>query len=493
MADKVNEMAQIEHVADARASYDVNPKTERQGIDPVLEKKVLRKVDMNLVPILFLLFLCAFIDRINIGNARIQGLEADLDMTGQDYNIALFTFFILYILLEVPCNILLKNMRPSLFLSAIMTGWGIVTICQGLTRSFAGLVVCRVIIGGLEAGFFPACVYLLSMYYCRHELQWRFNLFFSASIIAGAFSGLLAYAIAHMDGIAGYGGWRWIFILEGIATVIIAVFSYWIIPDWPESAKFLNDDERAILIERLAQDRKDTHMNHWDKKTAKRIFSDPKIYLSILMYMGIVTTSYSGSFFTPTILKQLGWTSIRAQIMSIPIFIFATVCALVCAIASDKLKHRSGFILGGCLFTTIGYVILLNMMSVSVGVRYFALFCIVGGGYIAQPIVLVWASNNNSGHYKVGVASAMQVGIGNVGGIIASNMFVTSQAPEYPLGFGLGLGLVWLCVLSSVVFLLYIKRENKLRDQGKRDDRYNLPEDERNNLGDDHPAFRFTF
>ncbi|KAF5011822.1 hypothetical protein FDECE_2112 [Fusarium decemcellulare] len=487
MADKINDTAEIEHVA------DVNPKSERQGIDPILEKKVLRKVDLNLVPILFLLFLCAFIDRINIGNARIQGLEADLNMSGQDYNIALFTFFILYILLEVPCNILLKNMRPSLFLSAIMTGWGIITICQGLTRSFAGLVACRVIIGGLEAGFFPACMYLLSMYYCRHELQWRFNLFFSASIIAGAFSGLLAYAIAHMDGIAGYGGWRWIFILEGIATVIIAIFSYWIVPDWPESAKFLNNDERALLIDRLAQDRKDTHMNHWDKKTAKRIFSDIKIYLSILMYLGIVTTSYSGSFFTPTILKQLGWTSIRAQIMSIPIFLFATVCALVSAIASDKMKHRFGFIIGGCLFATVGYVILLNMMSVSVGVRYFALFCIVGGGYIAQPIVLVWASNNNSGHYKVGVASAMQVGLGNSGGIIASNMFVTGQAPKYPLGFGLGLGLVWLCVLSSVIFLFYIRRENKLRDEGKRDDRYNLPEDERNNLGDDHPAFRFTF
>lgn len=170
-------------------------------------------------------------------------------------------------------------MRPSLFLSAIMTGWGIVTICQGLTQSFAGLIVCRVIIGGLEAGFFPACVYLLSMYYCRHELQWRFNLFFSASIVAGAFSGLLAYAIAHMDGIAGYGGWRWIFIIEGAATVAIAIWSYWMIPDWPETARFLNDDERALLVDRLAADKKDTHMNTWDKRTAKRIFSDVKIYL----------------------------------------------------------------------------------------------------------------------------------------------------------------------------------------------------------------------
>ncbi|KAF4950525.1 hypothetical protein FSARC_13166 [Fusarium sarcochroum] len=471
MTDKIDE------VASPRISQDDYPKVEQQIVDPMVEKKLIRKVDLNLVPILFLLFLCAFIDRINIGNARIQGLEADLNMTGQDYNIALFTFFILYILLEVPCNILLKNMRPSLFISAIMTGWGIVTICQGLTQSFAGLIVCRVIIGGLEAGFFPACVYLLSMYYCRHELQWRFNLFFSASIIAGAFSGLLAYAIAHMDGVAGYGGWRWIFILEGIATVIIAIFSYWVVPDWPETAKFLSDDERAILINRLTEDRKDTHMNHWDKKTAKRIFSDIKIYLGILMYMGIVTTSYSGSFFTPTILKQLGWTSIHAQIMSIPIFLFATVCALVSAIASDKMKHRFGFIIGGF----------------PVGVRYFALFCIVSGGYIAQPIVLVWVSNNMSGHYKVGVASAMQVGIGNIGGIIASNMFVTTQAPTYPLGFGLGLGLVWLCVLSSLVFLFYIRRENKIRDEGKRDHRYNLPDDEKNNLGDDHPSFRFTF
>ena len=123
------------------------------------------------------------------------------------------------------------------------------------------------------------------MYYRRHELQWRFNLFFSASIIAGAFSGLLAYAIAHMDGIAGYGGWRWIFILEGIFTVIVAVGSYWLIPDWPETAKFLKEDERELLIRRLALDRSDAHMDHWNKKTAKRVFSDPKIYLRYIQLL----------------------------------------------------------------------------------------------------------------------------------------------------------------------------------------------------------------
>lgn len=200
-------------------------------------------------------------------------------MTGVDYNIALFMFFIPYILLEVPSNMLLKRMRPSIFLPSIMILWGAITVCQGVTESFAGLVVCRVIIGALEAGFLPGCLYLLSMYYRRHELQWRFNVFFSASVIAGAFSGLLAYAIAHMDGVAGYAGWRWIFILEGIATVFIAVVALWIVPDWPATAKFLKTDERDLLLRRLAMDVEGATMNHWNKTTAKRVFSDVKIYL----------------------------------------------------------------------------------------------------------------------------------------------------------------------------------------------------------------------
>ena len=414
-------------------------------------------------------------------------------MTGDDYNVALFTFFILYILLEVPCNIILKKMRPSIFISSIMLGWGVITIIQGVTPSFGGLVACRVVIGAFEAGFFPGCVYLISMFYKRHELQWRINLFFSASIIAGAFSGLLAYAIAHMEGIRGYAGWRWIFILEGIFTILVAACSYWLVPDWPETAKFFKEDERRFWIRRLALDTQDTNMSTWDKHTARRVFGDVKIWLGTLMYLGIVTTSYSGAFFTPTILKQLGWTSIRAQVMSIPVFIVATVLALTAALLSDYTKHRFLFIITGCLVATMGYAVMLNMLDVPVGARYFAVFAIVGGGYIAQPITLVWLNNNLGGHYKRGIGAAMQVGLGNIGGIVASNIYLKSQAPTYHLGFGLGLALVWVCVAAACLFLFYVRRENRLRDEGKRDHRYTLPEAEKNNLGDDHPAFRFTY
>jgi MFS family permease len=435
---------------------------------------------------------------INIGNAKIQGLVAPkekggLNMLGNDYNIALFIFFIPYILLEVPCNILLKKLRPSVWLSSIMFGWAVITICQGVTQSFAGLVVCRVLLGVFEAGFFPGAIYLISMYYKRHELQLRVNAFFSASILAGAFSGLLAYAIASMGGIEGYGAWRWIFIIEGCCTAVIAAVSYFVIPDWPETAGFLKPEERTTLLARLAQDTAEAKMNTWDKNTTKRIFGDLKIYLGLFMYLGIVNTGYATSFFTPTILTQLGWKAIRAQVMSIPIYIAATICALTVAYLTDRFKRRFPFIMIGCCITTIGYILLLNMRTVPIGARYFALYLITCGGYIAQPVTIVWLNNNVSGHYKRGVAMAMQIGLGNSGGIIASNIFITDQAPYYPVGFGVSLGLVWVCGAAAVGMLLLLRSENAARNLGKRDDILGLPKDEQENMGDDHPSFRFTY
>jgi MFS family permease len=175
-------------------------------VDPIAEKKLLWKVDLHVVPPLLILFLLAFLDRVNIGNAKIQGMTTELHMQGQDYNIALFIFFIPYILLEVPSNIIIKKVAPSTWLCIIMFLWGVCTIGQGLVSNFAGLVAMRFLLGMFEAGLVPGSVYLISMWYKRFELQWRLSVFFCASIIAGAFGGLLAYALAHMDGIGGYSG-----------------------------------------------------------------------------------------------------------------------------------------------------------------------------------------------------------------------------------------------------------------------------------------------
>lgn len=136
-------------------------------------------------------------------------MEDDLPMVGNDYNIALLIFFPPYIIFEVPSNIIIKRVAPSTWLSALMFFWGIITIGQGLITTNGGLQAMRFLLGFFEAGFYPGCIYLISMYYKRYEVQWRFNLFFTGSILAGSFSGLLAYGISFMDGVQGYGGWRW--------------------------------------------------------------------------------------------------------------------------------------------------------------------------------------------------------------------------------------------------------------------------------------------
>ncbi|CAE7210391.1 MFS general substrate transporter [Pyrenophora teres f. teres] len=468
--------------------------TDATIIDLVAEKKLLHKCDLHVLPPLFLLFLLAFLDRVNIGNAKIQGLTEDLEMIGPNayrYNIALFIFFVPYVLFEVPSNLVLKKLKPSTWLSLIMTLWGLSTIGMGLITNFEGLVAMRVLLGFFEAGLFPGCVYLISMYYKRYELQWRLTLFFSASIIAGAFGGLLAFAIAKMDGVAGYRAYRWIFIIEGIVTVVAGIITKFWVPDWPEDARFLNEEERALLLARLSADTGDAVMDRFDKRAAKRIFADPKIYLGTLAYFGIVNTGYAGAFFTPTIIKDLGYTSAAAQLRSIPIFVVATVTTLVTAWLTDRLRHRYLFCMFGLVVASIGYIMLLLQENLSAGVKYFALFLIIPGGFITQPVVLAWMSNLVSGHYKRSVASGMQIGFGNLGGIVASNVFLQSEMPAYRTGYGVSLGMLWVCGVSCTALLFLAKWENGKRERGERDDR--LMKADADNLGDDHPTFRLAY
>lgn len=179
-----------------------------------------------------------------------------------------------------------------------------------------------------------------------------------------------------------------------------------------------------------------------------------------------------------------------AQVRSIPIFVLATITAVISAYLTDRLRHRYWFCITGLVIASVGYIMLLAQNHLSAGVKYFALFLIVPGGYITQPIVLAWMSNVVSGHYKRSVSSAMQIGFGNIGGIVASNIFLDREKPKYPTGYGVSLGMLWICGLACTGLFFLVKRENKKRERGDRD--WRLQEADADNLGDDHPAFRLT-
>ncbi|KAL7271031.1 hypothetical protein RUND412_006246 [Rhizina undulata] len=453
------------------------------------ERVLLRKIDLNVLPVLYILLLLTFIDRSNIGNARILGMEEELEMSGAQFNTATFVFFIPYIFFELPWNVYMRRVKPSTFLAAIMVFWGGATVMMGLTKSYAWLVTYRVLLGIGEAGFPAGTIYLVSTYYRRYELQQRVTIFLSASILAGALGGLLACAINKMDGIDGNSGWRWIFIIEGSATVIIGWLSQFFVPDWPEEARFLNPYERKLLLGRLHEDGGIAKMNRLDGESLGRIIGDWKIYCGALMYILVVETPYAASFFLPTILLELGYTAESAQIRTIPVYIVAAIISIFTATLTDKYRHRFLFALFGILLGTIGYLILLFGQSLSPGVKYFATFLVVSGGCTTQPITITWLANNMGGHYKKSFGSAIQIGFGNVAGIVAANVFLGSEAPEFRTGYATGLGMMLGCGVMCVVFWYGLRRENRKRAEGKRDYRFR---GEMGNLGDDHPDFRFV-
>jgi sugar phosphate permease len=466
---------------------------ELPPIDPAAERRLVRKLDLVIYPVFFVVYMMSFLDRINISNARIQKMDVELGLDKHKFNICLFIYYVSYILLEVPSNMVIKRFRPSIYISTLMFLWGIVNMCMGFVNSFGALVGLRFLLGVFEAGVLPGIIYVTSMYYKRHEYQKRMSFFFCSTVVAGAFGGLMAYAIADMKNNAGLSAWRWIFIIEGAITSFLAIIFAFLIVDWPEQTKYLNAEEKELLRRRLALDVGDScRMDTLDKASFKLAITDYKIWLAAFLYMGVSVAGLSGTFFLPTILKEFGWTAREAQIRTIPVYAFAAGTMLGGAWLSDRTKHRFGFILTGALMATLGYAMLLAQEGKSRDYKFGAVFPIFGGAYMITPMCLAWLQNNLSGQWKRAFGSSIQVMVGNIAGIIGANIFLLDEAPTYKTGYAVSLSFMWLGAICATAMFGLMWRENKKRDAGERDHILQLPEEQRNNLGDHHPSFRFT-
>ncbi|KAI0126752.1 major facilitator superfamily domain-containing protein [Xylariales sp. AK1849] len=470
------------------------PGTTLESFAHLNEKKILRKMDMRLIPMLAILYLLAFLDRGNIGNAKIEGLQEDLGLQPDQYNWCLTVFFFSYAAFEVPSNLLLKKLRPSRWLPFIMVAWGTVMTLMGIVRNYQGLLAARFFLGVAEAGLYPGCAYYVSiplskrptrrilqrltMWYCRHEIQFRQAMFFSAASIAGAFSGLLAFAISKMDGVGGLEGWRRIFILEGIATVIVAVLAFFVLHDFPETATFLTEEERAFVVFRLkyGQDKKAdqegrtqvAEVDEFEWKYVWQAFRDWQIWLNLFVYLGIVCPLYGVSLFLPTIINSLGYTSSTAQLLTVPIYITAAILAVVVAYISDRVGKRSPFVISFLFMMVVGFAMCISTSNPRV--VYAGVFVVACAIYPSFPGNISWLSNNLAGSYKRSAGMAIQIGIGNLGGAMASNFYRQRDAPRYVLGHALELAFISTGIIAAFILVVSYASVNKKRNQSLQGD-----------------------
>ncbi|RDB15672.1 putative transporter C11D3.18C [Hypsizygus marmoreus] len=497
--EKEREIRVEKAVSDISAAYEFGGEASLPpppNLTPEQEKKLWRKIDARLMPILALLYLLSFIDRGNIGNAKLQGLTNQLHLTGNDYNIALTMYFIPYCIFECPANLVLKKFRPSRWLPGITLAWGVTVTLMGIVKTYPQLVGVRVCLGVAEAGLFPGVVYYLTLWYPRFKLQYRIGLFFGAASLAGAFSGLLAYGISFMGGTAGLLGWSWIFILEGILTVLAGLLAFFVMVDFPATAKFLTPEERAFVVWKKKYDNSSVgEEEHLEMRHFWSAVGDWQVWLHVLIYMSVVAPLYGITLFLPTIIHNFGYTAAISQLLTVPPYLFATIILYVFAHYSDKIKMRSPFILAGLFMCLIGFSI--NISNVPSGVKYFGTFFCVAGAYASFPGVVAWLGNNLAGQYKRGIGMAIHIGVGNFSGAIACNIYRSGDSPRFILGHAIELGFVGMGFVCIPIAILAYLRINKQRDEAEKAalERGGInmySEEELRKLGDRAPDFRYT-
>ncbi|KAJ7910257.1 MFS general substrate transporter [Mycena leptocephala] len=442
----------------ASASIEAEIPTMEGQID---QGRLLLKLDWRLLPIVTLLYLWSFLDRTNIGNAKIAGLTEDLHLVGLQYNICAAVFFVSYCVFEVPSNMLLKKFRPNLWLAFIMVIWGLIMVSMAFVKNYKQLVVARFFLGVAEAGLLPGATFYLSQWYPRKFYAQRMGLFISASTMAGAFGGILAFGIQKMEGIHNLHGWSWIFLLEGLTTVVIAVLGFIFMPDYPEKAKFLTSAERDYLSDLLERDSAGLSKK-FDIKFFWQAIGDYNSYLYSLIFLTSVIPAYCFALFVPTIIKGLGYSSANAQLMSTPPYIFACIVIVIVTRLSDKTNMRGPYILGIGVVGIIGYAIWYTTRSATAG--YVAAFFACSGSFGNIALVLSWAGSNTGGDLKRSVVLAMVIGLGNLGGICSSFVFRPQDAPIYHPGHGTAIGCFCITFVTTLFMIWNYRRLNAAKE-----------------------------
>lgn len=268
------------------------------------------------------------------------------------------------------------------------------------------------------------------------------------------------------DGVAGLGGWRWIFIIEGIATCVVGALAYLFITNYPDTAKFLGPAERRFVLKRLAADSDSTENEGFSWANVLSAMSDPKVLLYAFGFHFMSLPLYTLSLFLPTIIEDLGYSAASAQLLTIPPYALATVLTVIIAWTSERVGRRAPFLMTFSLVASIGYCILLGNKNATAnpGISYVGTFFAAAGIYPATGLVLSWPAVNVGGQTKRAVANAMQISIGNCGAVIGTQIYRAEDAPRFVVGHSVALGYTVASACLTLFTWRYLARENKKKD-----------------------------
>ncbi|KAL1411792.1 hypothetical protein Q8F55_002759 [Vanrija albida] len=494
---KVQHLEVVDGAADAAAHGHYA--TDAHGnplvqFDKEAERRLVRKIDWCIVPTVSILYLFCFIDRANIGNARLAGFEKDLKLHGYQFNILLTCFYISYIVFEIPSNICCKYFGPGRWIPFISLGFGVFSMITAFVTNFSNAAAVRFLLGIFEAGMLPGIAYYMSRWYRKRELGFRLGLYIVMAPLAGAFGGLLASGILKLNGIGGIHTWQQIFFIEGIITIGLSIISFFTLTDRPETARWLSEEEKTLAIARVKSENVGTTevLDKMDvPKLLRGIFNPNTLIDSFVFLLGNITVQGLG-FFLPTIIATIypKATTIRKQLWTVPPYVVGACFVVAVPYIAMKTNRRLIYMILSAPLVMIGYIIFLATKNTSA--RYGATFLIASGAFTFGPLCNAQASANTVSDTARSAAIGTVVMFGNVGGLISTWAFLPFDGPNYPIGNGLNLATSSVMFLGSVFLLFYLIWDNKRREGVDPDEKLQgMTEKQIEDLDWKHPGFRW--
>ncbi|QKD46457.1 major facilitator superfamily domain-containing protein [Fusarium oxysporum Fo47] len=415
-----------------------------------MNKKLVRKIDSIILPIIGILYILNYIDRQNLAAAKLHGITEDLNMTTEEFATAISILFVGYLPFQIPSNLIIARIpRPA---------------CTALVKNYGQLLAVRAILGVAEAVFFPGAIYYLSAWYTKTELGKRIASLYIAQQVGNAFGGLFAAAIFQLDGRHGIKGWQWLFIIEGSATVGIGVVCAFFMPEFPYNSRILSQPERDLAVWRIESTTGAAEGSEKEStlKSFGKALSDPKLLLLILCNLLSQAQGSIANYF-PTLVASLNFGSTVSLLLTAPPYVLAGAVYWVLMWYSDR-KNTAYPIIIGCIAIAIGMYII-PMSTLNVPARYFSMmilpFASVGPQLVLYKTINLHLARPVS---KRAAASALVNAIGGTSNIWASYLYYAP--PHFYAAFGTLMGCAFLFAGTITFYRWLVLRENKRLDSG---------------------------
>ncbi|KAJ7152706.1 major facilitator superfamily domain-containing protein [Mycena crocata] len=456
------------------ACIESRTNTPIYDIHSLEESRLRNKLDKKVMPLVCLLWFC-FLDRVNVGFASLAGLQKSLGLRGIQFNIGLTCFWLTYVIIETPSNLLGKHYGMGRWLAGCAIGFGICCMCSAFVRDFAQFCVVRALLGVFEGGMIPGIAFFLSKFYL--------GLVLASANVGAAFGGLIASGILTIDHIGWLIPWR--NLVEGLITTVIAICVLFLIVDSPAQAGWLTEEEKMLAVRRLESE--------YPAVTKAAHRTRARTLRQGLFNINVSSGKFYAAVFLPTVVATLfpAKTAIESQLLSVPPQVeIYTIFTIVIPYISMRIDTRGPFMAVLAGVGVIGYSIFVGAKSLHA--RYAACFLVAAGAFPFGTFHPGLVAANTGPDATRAIALGVLSSVGYVGGIISTWTYVGSDAPDYRTGNTLNLVGMAVVFVLTVSTMIHMKWENACRDRGARDDRLDgLGPAEEAQLGHLHPRFRY--